>query len=36
MRADYEVSGTDWLTFVEKFGLARYLVRRGEEGAAAL
>jgi hypothetical protein len=22
-RADYEVSGTDWLTLVEKFGLAR-------------
>jgi hypothetical protein len=24
-RSDYEVSGTDWLTLVEKFGLARYL-----------
>jgi len=24
-RADYEVSGTDWLTLVEKFGLAPYL-----------
>jgi hypothetical protein len=27
--ADYEVSGTDWLTLVEKFGLARYLITRG-------
>jgi hypothetical protein len=26
-RADYEVSGTDWLTLVEKFGLAR--IKRG-------
>lgn len=24
-RADYEVSGTDWVTLVEKFGLAGYL-----------
>ena len=28
-RADYEVSGTEWLTLVEKFGLASYLARRG-------
>jgi hypothetical protein len=28
-RADYEVSGTDWLTLVEKFGLAQYLLKRG-------
>jgi hypothetical protein len=28
-RADYEVSGTDWLTLVEKFGLAPYLINRG-------
>jgi len=28
-RADYEVSGTDWLTLVEKFGLAPYLITRG-------
>jgi hypothetical protein len=28
-RADYEVSGTDWLMLVEKFGLARYLIKRG-------
>ena len=28
-RADYEVSGTDWLTLVEKFGLAPYLIKRG-------
>jgi hypothetical protein len=24
-RADYEVMGMDWLTLVEKFGLAEYL-----------
>jgi len=29
-RADYEVSGTDWLTLVEKFGLAPYLITRGK------
>jgi hypothetical protein len=28
-RADYEVSGTDWLTLVEKLGLAPYLIKRG-------
>jgi hypothetical protein len=28
-RADYEVSGTDWLILVEKFGLAAYLNKRG-------
>lgn len=28
-RADYEVSGTDWLILVERFGLAPYLNRRG-------
>jgi hypothetical protein len=28
-RAEYEVSGTDWLTLVEKFGLAPYLIKRG-------
>ena len=28
-RADYEVLGTDWLTLVEKFGLAPYLITRG-------
>jgi hypothetical protein len=28
-RADYEVSGTDWLTLVERFGLAPYLQNRG-------
>ncbi len=28
-RADYQVSGTDWLTLVEKFGLAPYLIQRG-------
>lgn len=28
-RADYEVMGTDWLTLVEKFGLAGYLQTRG-------
>ena len=28
-RADYEVSGPDWLMLVEKFGLARYLIKRG-------
>jgi hypothetical protein len=28
-RADYEVSGTDWLTLVETFGLAPYLLRSG-------
>jgi len=33
-RADYEVSGTDWLTLVEKFGLAPYLNRHGEADAA--
>jgi hypothetical protein len=27
-RADYEVSGTDWLTLVEKFGLAPHLIKR--------
>jgi hypothetical protein len=27
--ADYEVSGTDWLILVEKFGLAPYLNNRG-------
>jgi hypothetical protein len=27
-RADYEVSGTDWLTLVEKFGLSPYLKKR--------
>jgi hypothetical protein len=32
-RSDYEVSGTDWLTLVEKFGLAPHLVRRVEQGA---
>ena len=35
-RADYEVSGTDWLTLVEKFGLAPHLQTRGQEGAASL
>lgn len=35
-RPDYVVSGADWLTLVEKFGLAPYLEKRGEEGAAAL
>ena len=29
-RADYEVSGTDWLTLVETFGLAPYLLRSGQ------
>lgn len=29
-RADYEVSGTDWLTLVERFGLACYLNNRIE------
>ena len=33
-RADYEVSGADWLILVEKFGLAPYLNQRGEHGAA--
>jgi hypothetical protein len=28
-RAEYEVSGTDWLTLLEKFGLAPYLEKRG-------
>jgi hypothetical protein len=28
-RADYEVSGTDWLTLVEKLDLAPYLIKRG-------
>jgi hypothetical protein len=28
-RAEYEVSGTDWLILVEKFGLAPYLIERG-------
>lgn len=28
-RADYEVTGADWLTLVEKFGLAQYLQTRG-------
>jgi len=28
-RADYEVSGTDWLILVEKFGLAPHLIKRG-------
>lgn len=28
-RADYEVSGTDWLTLAEKFGLAPHLIKRG-------
>jgi hypothetical protein len=28
-RADYEVSGTDWLTLVEKFGLAPHLPNAG-------
>jgi hypothetical protein len=28
-RADYQISGTDWLTLVEKFGLAPYLIQRG-------
>lgn len=27
-RADYEVSGTDWVTLVEKFGLAQYLAEK--------
>ena len=31
-RADYEVSGTDWLTLVETFGLAPHLQKRGERG----
>jgi len=29
-RADYEVSGTDWLTLAEKFGLAAHLQTKGE------
>ena len=33
-RADYEVSGTDWLTLVEKFGLAPYLNDRGNKAAS--
>lgn len=33
-RAEYEVTGTDWLVLVETFGLARYLNKRGEAGAA--
>jgi hypothetical protein len=28
-RSEYEVSGTDWLTLVEKFGLAPHLMKRG-------
>jgi hypothetical protein len=28
-RADYEVSGTDWQTLVEKLDLAPYLIKRG-------
>jgi hypothetical protein len=31
-RADYEVSGTDWLTLVEKFGLASYLGENADNG----
>jgi hypothetical protein len=30
--ADYWVGGADWLTLVEKFGLAPYLVRHGQQG----
>jgi hypothetical protein len=30
VRADYTVSGTDWLTLVEAFGLAPHLQTRGE------
>lgn len=30
--AEYAVSGADWPTLVEKFGLAPYLERRGEQG----
>ena len=33
-RADYEVSGTVWLTLVEKFGLAPYLKNRGNNAAS--
>ncbi len=29
VRAEYVVSGTDWLTLVERFGFASYLARRG-------
>jgi hypothetical protein len=28
-RSEYEVSGSDWLTLVEKFGLAPHLMKRG-------
>jgi hypothetical protein len=28
-RAEYEVSGTDWLILVEKFGLTPHLIKRG-------
>jgi len=28
-RSEYEVSGSDWLTLVEKFGLAPHLIKRG-------
>lgn len=31
--ADYVVSGADWLTLVEKFGLAAYLKQDGKAGA---
>ena len=30
--ADFMVGGTDWLTLVEKFSLATYLERNGEQG----
>jgi hypothetical protein len=30
-RADYEVSGADWLTLVERFGLAPYLCGRSTQ-----
>jgi hypothetical protein len=30
--AEYAVSGADWLTLVERFGLAAYLEQRGEQG----
>lgn len=32
-RADYEVSGTDWLTLVETFGLASHLQHRGDRSS---
>jgi hypothetical protein len=35
-RADYEVSGADWMTLVEKFGLAPYMQKKGEQGATPL